>query len=116
MKRERGIVALQWPGIGRLKAAREAIGRGEEICIELRADEHYALYMRFHPGAARASVGPMASFGGGEILERLGELRDLAELARPKGAVRRARYRLRLLSPESIPELLPLESGDREPR
>ena len=101
MKPHRNIVALRWPGLDSLKAARQAIDAGNEVEIELPVGTHYALYKELHreplPAAEQLDVS-----GGAEILEPLAGIRGLEELAKLRAAVKRAHYRVHLVSPEPV--------------
>jgi hypothetical protein len=105
MKPHRSVVALQWPGLDCLKAARHAIHAGDEVAIELPEGVHYALCREL--GAAER----LDASGGAEILERISAIHGLEELAQLGGAVTRAHYRVRIGSPDPVVVLRPPERG-----
>ena len=82
MKHERNVVAVQWPGLHSLKAAREAIEAGNEVEVELPVGTHYMLYRHFHPDDTGGAAEQLEATGGAEILQALAAIKGLEELAR----------------------------------
>ena len=113
MKHERNVVALQWPGLHSLKAAREAIESGSEVEIELPVGTHYMLYRHFHPDDTGGAAEHMETEGSAEILNALAAIKGLEDLARLHAPVKRARYRVHLSSPEPMLRLAPPTKGRR---
>ena len=111
MKRERKLVALQWPGLYNLEEAREAIKRGAEIEIELPEGTHYTLCRHFQPEEAAAES--LDTEGGPEILERIATVHGLEDLAKLRAALQRAHYRVRVTSPDPMLRLAPPVKGPR---
>jgi hypothetical protein len=107
MVRESAIVALRWEGPQSVKAAREAIAAGSQVEIELPLEDHYALYRHLHPEATRRAAEEIDASGGAEILASVAAVAGMAEIRRLQPAVRRARYRVRLTSPEPLLRLIP---------
>jgi hypothetical protein len=112
MNREPNPVPLRWPGIQTLKAARAAIRNGDPVEIELPLEVHYALLKHLHPGQARTGSEDIDASGGAELLGPIATVAGLEELKDLVPAVRRARYTLRVTSPE--PRLI-LTPPEREP-
>jgi hypothetical protein len=107
MVREPAIVALRWEGRQSVKAAREAIAAGSQVEIELPLEDHYALYRHLHPEATRRGAEEIDTSGGAEILASVATVVGMAAIRRLQPAVRRARYRVRLTSPEPLLRLIP---------
>jgi hypothetical protein len=107
MKHGRNVVAVQWPGVHSLKAAREAIEGGSEVEIELPAGTHYMLYRHFHPDDTGGAAEHIETEGNAEILDVLATIKGLEDLARLHAPVKRARYRVHLSSPEPMLRLAP---------
>jgi hypothetical protein len=91
---------LRWPGTGTLQAARSAIRAGKPVEIELPLEVHYALHRHLHPDAARGPVERLEAEGGAELLGSVATVAGLEEMKKLGTAVRRARYRVRVTSPE----------------
>jgi hypothetical protein len=100
---------LWWPGTDTLEAARRAIRAGSEVEIALPLEVHYALHSHLHPQAAAGPVENLEAEGGAELLGRVATIAGLEDLGRLRSAVRRARYRVRVTSPEPLLRLQPLE-------
>ena len=107
MTREQTIVPLRWPGAHVIEAARAALGKGRPVDIELPLEMHYALFMHLHPGASRGSVEPFETSGGEEVLARIATVAGLEGIEQLAPALKRARYRVRLTSPEPTLSLMP---------
>jgi hypothetical protein len=102
---------LRWPGTGTLQAARDAIRAGERVEIELPLEVHYALHRHLHPDAAPGPVERLEADGGAELLGSVATVAGLEEMRKLGAAVRRARYTVRVTSPEPRLMLLPPERG-----
>lgn len=109
MKHDRNVVAVQWPGLDALKAARDGIKRGCEVAVELPVGTHYALYRQLHPGKSGRDAGRVDAAGGAEMLAPIAAVSGLEELARLRAAVQCVGYGLRLTSPEPTLLLIPPE-------
>jgi hypothetical protein len=116
MTHERNIVAVQWPGLHSLKAARDAIQNGAEVEIELPEGTHYTLYRHLNPGATGTAVEELDATGGAEILDSIATVHGLEELARLRAAVARAHYRVRVTSPDPVLRLTPPQTARRRSR
>jgi hypothetical protein len=101
------VLTLRWPGTGTLQAARSAIRDGAAVEIELPLEVHYALYRHLHPEGKRGPAESVDASGGAELLAAAATVAGLEELARLRPALRRARYRVRVTSPEPRLRLLP---------
>jgi hypothetical protein len=91
---------LRWPGAGTLQAARGMIREGKRVEIELPLEVHYALHRHLHPDAAPGPVERLEVEGGAELLGSVATVAGLEEMEKLGTAVRRARYRVRVTSPE----------------
>jgi hypothetical protein len=100
---------LRWPGAGTLQAARRAIRDGNPVEIELPLEMHSALHSHLHPEAAAGPVDRLEADGGAELLGAIATVAGLEELDGLRAAVRRARYRVRITSPEPVLQLQPPE-------
>jgi hypothetical protein len=109
MKPEQTTLALRWPGSDALKAARAAIRSGIAVDVELPLEVHYALYKRLNPERAHAAPEDIDVSGGAELLGPIASVAGLQELGTLGPAVRKARYRVRLTSPEPRLRLTPPE-------
>jgi hypothetical protein len=109
MIREQTVVPLRWPGTDTLKAARAAIRERSAVEIELPLEVHYALYTRLHPAPPHGAAENVDASGGAELLAPICAVAGLEELQRLAPAVRRAHYRVHLLSPQPTLRLLPPE-------
>ena len=107
MSHDRHVVEVQWPGQDALKEARDAVKRGCEVAIELPAGTHYVLYRHLHPGESGGHTERIHVTGGVELLEPIATVKGLEELAKLRPALERARYRVRLTSPEPTLVLAP---------
>jgi hypothetical protein len=106
---------LWWPGTDTLQAARRAIRERRPVEIELPLEVHYALHSHLHPQAAAGPVDRLEAEGGAELLGRVATIAGLEDLGRLRSAVRRARYRVSVTSPEPLLRLQPLERAKRAP-
>lgn len=109
MTREPTTVPLRWPGTETLKAARAAIRGGSPVEIELPLEVHYALYAHLHGQRKQSAAENIDASGGAELLAPIATVAGLEELGHLQTAVRRAHYRVRLLSPDPRLRLLPPE-------
>jgi len=109
MTRESTTVALRWPGTGTLKEARAAIRRGIPVDIELPLEVHYALYKHLHPDRPHSPSEEIDASGGAELLAPIATVAGLQDLKELEPAVRKARYGVRLTSPEPRLRLTPPE-------
>ena len=109
MPRTQTAVILRWPGTGTLQAARRAIRDGSSVEIELPLEMHYALYRHLHPEAAAASAEVLDARGDAALLDPIAAVAGLEDLRALRTAVQRARYRVRLKSPEPRLSLSPPE-------
>jgi hypothetical protein len=100
---------LRWPGTGTLQAARGMIREGKRVEIELPLEVHYALHRHLHPHAASGPVEGLDAEGGAELLGSVATVAGLEELKGLQAAARRARYRIRVTSPEPRLSLTPPE-------
>jgi len=107
MTRESTTVALRWPGTGTLKEARAAIRRGIPVDIELPLEVHYALYKHLHPDRPHTPSEEIDASGGAELLAPIATVAGLQDLKELESAVRKARYGVRLTSPEPRLRLTP---------
>ena len=103
------LATLRWPGTGTLQAARSMIREGKRVEIELPLEVHYALHRHLHPDAAPGPVERLEAEGGAELLGSVATVAGLEELKGLQAAARRARYRVRVTSPEPRLELAPPE-------
>jgi hypothetical protein len=106
MVRGSAVIALRWDGPHAVKAAREAIAAGSQVEIELPLEDHYALYRHLHPEAKRAAES-LDESGGAELLASIAAVAGMEEIRHLQAAVRRARYGVRLTSPEPLLRLIP---------
>ena len=106
---------LWWPGTDTLQEARRAIRERRPVEIELPLEMHYALHSHLHPQAAAGPVEHLEAEGGAELLGRVATIAGLEELAQLQSALRRARYRVRVTSPEPLLRLQPLERAKKAP-
>jgi hypothetical protein len=111
MRPEQSTIPLRWPGTDTLKAARAAIRSGMAVEIELPLEVHYALYKHLHPARAHAPSEDIDVSGGAELLGPVATVAGLQDLQQLEPAVRKARYRVRLTSPEPRLSLTPPERG-----
>jgi hypothetical protein len=103
MSRAGEAVLLRWPGANTLGEARAAMRSGRPVEIELPLETHHALCTRLGQGrldAAEAS-------GGAQMLALLAAVAGLEGLERLAPAVRKARYRVRLTTPDPVLTLAP---------
>ena len=107
MSRAQTTVALRWPGTGTLKEARAAIRRGTPVDIELPLEVHYALYKHLHPDRPHTPSEEIDTSGGAELLAPIAAVAGLQDLKQLEPAVRKARYGVRLTSPEPRLRLTP---------
>lgn len=107
MVRESNLIAMRWDGAHSVKAARSAIASGSQVEIELPLEDHYALYRHLHPGPARGGAEEIDVSGGAELLASIATVAGLEEMRHLQAAVQRARYSVRLTSPEPLLRLLP---------
>ena len=98
---------MRWDGAHAVKSARSAIASGSQVEIELPLEDHYALYRHLHPGSPRGGAEDIDASGGAELLGSIATVAGLEEMRHLQAAVRRARYRVRLTSPEPLLRLLP---------
>ena len=101
------IVRLRWDGAPSIKAARSALRQGGRVEIELPLETHHALYRHLHPDAPRGPDEDIDASDSLELLGRVATVAGLEELAQLRPAVRRARYRVRLTSPDPCLCLIP---------
>jgi len=111
MARETEIVALRWGGAHSVKAARSAIRNRSRIEIELPLEVHHALYRHLHPDAPRGAAEDIDASGGAALLAQIATVAGLEEIRQLEASVRRARYRVRVTSPEPRVSLTPSEPG-----
>ena len=111
MAREPELVALRWGGAQSVKAVRSAIRNRSRIEIELPLEVHYALYRHLHPQAPRVPAEDVDASGGAALLAQIATVAGLEEIRQLEAAVRRARYRVRVTSPEPHISLTPSEPG-----
>jgi hypothetical protein len=104
-----GAVVLSWPGSGTLEAARRAMRAGSPVEIQLPLGVHCALHSHLHPRAAAGPADRLDAEGGAELIGSVATVAGLEELAGLRAAVRRARYRVRVTSPDSRLSLTPPE-------
>jgi len=107
MSRAQTTVALRWPGTGTMKDARAAIRRGDPIDIELPLEVHYALFKHLHPDRPHTPSEEIDASGGAELLAPIATVAGLQDLKELGSAVRKARYSVRLTSPEPRLRLTP---------
>ena len=103
----RAVVALRWPGTGTMKDARAALRRGDPIDIELPLEVHYALFKHLHPDRPHRPSEEIDTSGGAELLGPIATVAGLEDLRGLEPWVRKARYRVRLTSPEPRLRLSP---------
>ena len=104
---------LRWPGAGTLQAARSAIRERRRVDILLPLEMHSALHSHLHPEAAAGPVDRLEADGGAELLGSVATVAGLEELAQLRIALRRARYRVRITSPEPVLRLEPPEGAKK---
>jgi hypothetical protein len=102
-----GPVPLRWPGARTLDAARAAIRARRAVEIELPLEMHHALCVQLHPAAPPAAAADLSESGGPELLAPLADVAGLEPLARLERALRRARYRVHVNSPDPTLRLTP---------
>ena len=107
MSRQPTVVALRWPGSDTLKQARAAMRGRLPVEIELPLEVHYALYKHLHPDRPHTPSEDIDASGGEELLAPIATVAGLADLQKLEPAVRRAGYRVRLVSPEPRLRLTP---------
>ena len=107
------LVSLRWPGSGTLQAARKAMREGGDVEIELPLEMHSALHSHLHPQAAAGPVDRLEVDGGAELLGAVATVAGLEELEGLRTAARRARYRVRITSPEPVLRLEPPERAKK---
>jgi hypothetical protein len=93
---------LRWPAAGALQAALGALRAGEPVEIELPLETHYALYRHLYPDAAPGPLERVEAEGGAELLGRIATIAGLEDLKDLQSAVRRARYQVRIASPQPV--------------
>ena len=103
-------VPLRWPGARTLPAARAAIRSRRAVEIELPLEMHHALCVQLHPGAPPTAAAELSEQGGAELLAPLAEVAGLEPLSGLERALRRARYRVHLSSPDPTLRLTPPRS------
>jgi hypothetical protein len=103
------VVSLRWPGSATLRAARAAMRAGSPVEIGLPLEVHHALQSRLYPPDGDAAE------GGAELIARVASVTGLEELKGLQAAVRRARYRVRVTSPEPLLRLQPPNGGKKAP-
>jgi hypothetical protein len=101
MHRKRETVLLLWSGAGSVKAARRAIDAGNCVEISLPQGVHHALLERLDHGDV------LNVQNGAEILPLVASVAGLEEMRRLAPAVKRARYRVRVTSPDPVVVLVP---------
>ena len=79
--------------------------------IELPLETHHALCMQLHPGASRSSAANLDESGGPELVGPVAAVAGLEQLSTLERALRRARYRVELTSPEPLLRLTPRRRG-----
>ena len=107
MPRVQSTVVLRWPGTGTMKEARAAIRRGDPIDIELPLEVQYALFKHLHPDRPHSPSEAIDTAGGAELLAPIATVAGLQDLRELEPAVRKARYSVRLTSPEPRLRLTP---------
>jgi len=90
-----------------MKDARDAIRRGIPVDIELPLEVHYALYKHLHPDRPHTPSEEIDTSGGAELLAPIAAVAGLQDLKQLEPAVRKARYGVRLTSPEPRLRLTP---------
>jgi len=110
MSRAQTTVALRWPGTGTMKDARAAIRRGDPIDIELPLEVHYALFKHLHPDRPHSPSEEIGASGGAELLRPVATVAGLEDLLELEPALRKARYSVRVTSPEPRLRLIPPEA------
>ena len=103
--RTKRTVSLRWPGVGVIGRARDAVRAGKPVEIELPLEMHHALCS--HLASRKPEPASIDAAGGAELLAPLAAVAGLEDLARLASAVRRARYRVLVSSPEPVLALLP---------
>jgi hypothetical protein len=104
---EPDVIPLRWDGAPTVKAARSAMRGHNPVAIELPLNMHYALYAHLHPERRHAPAEDIDTEGGAELLGPIASVAGLRELEDLAPTVRRARYRVRLTSPDPLIRLLP---------
>jgi hypothetical protein len=108
MVRETALVALRWDGAQTLKAARAAMTGGCQVDIELPLEVHYAIFRHLNADAqGRRAPQKIDATGGADMLAHIATVAGLEPLARLVAAVKRARYSVRVTSPEPVLSLIP---------
>ena len=95
-----GRIELAWQGEETVAACREAMKRGAEVEIGLAAGLHHALFRHLHPEGTPGMPEGLEEEGGPQLLRRIAAVAGLEELARLEQPAKRARYRVRLVSPD----------------
>jgi hypothetical protein len=98
---------IAWNGVPCLKAARRGMRSRSRVDIVLPLEVHHALFRHLNPAAPRGAPEALDTEGGPELLAKLSEVAGLEELAQLAPMLERARYRVRLTSPDPCLRLLP---------
>jgi hypothetical protein len=104
MDRKRETVLLLWAGAGSVKAAKRAIDAGNCVEISLPQGVHHALLARLDHGDV------LDVQNGAEILPLVASVAGLEDLGKLAPAVRHARYRVRVTSPDPVIVLTPSDA------
>lgn len=94
-----GAIHLTWRGRETVDAAQAAIADAHDVEVQLPADFHHAMFVRFYPDAAPGTVEALDVQGGAEILAQAADIRGLDVLAQLQEPVRRRHASVRLVSP-----------------
>src|SRR5687767_4334392 len=100
-------VYLRWPGSDTLSAARNAIRKGNAVEIELPLEMHYALYRQLHPETAGGCADVVDTTGDATLLAPVAAVVGLEDLRALQTTLRRARYHVRVRSPQPRLSLTP---------
>jgi len=105
--KKRGRIELVWEGDATVEAARKAMKRGDAIEIGLPLGVHHALFRHLHPESAPGLPEDLDELAGPELLRKISAVAGLEEFADLEKAVKAARYRVQLLTPDPLVVLLP---------
>jgi hypothetical protein len=110
---KREVVALLWDGAATVRAAQRAMKKRASVQITLPQGTHHALFQHLNPGAARGTPENFDTEGGAEMLARIATVAGLEALGKLERAVRLARYRVQLSTPDPVLILAPPDSSER---
>lgn len=90
---------LMWTGQGPLDEAVAVLNRDGCVELELPAEFHHALFRHLHPRAGAVQAEQVDEEGGAELLERVAEIDQLAQLNTLIAALKGRTPRVNVRSP-----------------